>query len=462
MDKDINKQEITETSEKHARPDGRPRHARQDESAQHEKHGQSDQQEKHGQGSGHAKPVKKKHRFLKAMLLIILLLLVAIAGTVYYLYKTAEDSLAVVFTEESPSVEFGGEYSAMDFVKSNEGKVTPEAEMLDAESTGEKQLTYTVTKPVLNGILNPSKEFTLTYTVTDSVPPLMIWSGDGAVLERGTKFDINDVIAYGDNADPVPKVEVKGKVDMEVNGSYPLHVTVSDASGNKTEWDLTVEVADQVPPYENNAPRTDFGDFVSAYAGEGRVFGIDVSAWQDEIDFDAVKAAGCEFVMIRIGYGSGSDSEIDKQFYSNLKGAKEAGLKVGVYFYSYDSMEEEARASAAWIAEKLEGEELDLPVAFDWEDFSSFQTYGMSFADLNGLYDAFADELSKSGYDCMLYGSKVYLEKVWEDTDVRPVWLAHYTEKTDYKGPFAIWQASCTGRIDGIDGDVDLDILYVD
>ena len=60
----------------------------------------------------------------------------------------------------------------------------------------------------------------------------------------------------------------------------------------------------------------------------------------------------------------------------------------------------------------------------------------------------------------MLYGSKKYLEKAWTKTDTRPVWLAHYTEKTDYEGPFMLWQASCTGRIPGIEGNVDMDILY--
>ena len=60
----------------------------------------------------------------------------------------------------------------------------------------------------------------------------------------------------------------------------------------------------------------------------------------------------------------------------------------------------------------------------------------------------------------MLYGSKLRLEKVWDDTDTRPVWLAHYTDKTDYNGPYMMWQASSTGNIDGISGDVDMDILY--
>ena len=117
----------------------------------------------------------------------------------------------------------------------------------------------------------------------------------------------------------------------------------------------------------------------------------------------------------------------------------------------------------------------------------------MSFADLNALYDAFADELANGTaadaegeaeatdaedaaatdaaegatdeaaaptYEPMLYSSKNPLEKVWTDLDTRPIWLAHYTDKTDYKGPYKVWQASCTGRIDGIGGDVDMDILY--
>ena len=118
------------------------------------------------------------------------------------------------------------------------------------------------------------------------------------------------------------------------------------------------------------------------------------------------------------------------------------------------------RAAADWIVEQLDGEKLDLPVAFDWEDFGRFQTYKMNFATLNRMYDAFADQLSKSGYDCMLYSSKIFLEDVWKDTDKRPVWLAHYTDKTDYDGPYLIWQASSTGRISGIKGAVDMDIMY--
>lgn len=406
-------------------------------------------------------PKKKKKRSpLKILLALILLLAAGVGGSVAYMYKTAEASLDLKFTEENPVVEFEGDYPSVNYVSEWTGDVAPAQSKLDTDSLGDKTISYTVTQPVLRGLFNPSKEFTLSYTVVDTVAPLQLWSGDGTVLERGGKFDIQNVIAYGDNADPAPEVKLDGKVNMDENGDYPLHVTVTDASGNSTDWDLTVTVADSLPSWEDNSPRTPFGDFAEEYKGGGRSFGIDVSAWQDEIDFKAVKKAGCEFVIIRIGYSENGSMTLDKRFEENFKKAKEAGLKVGVYAFSYDRSEEEVRAVADQVIEKLGGESLDLPVAFDWEDFGAFQSYGMSFHDLNGLYDAFADELAKSGYECMLYGSKVRLEKVWDDTDTRPVWLAHYIDKTDYKGPYILWQASCTGNIDGIGGDVDLDILY--
>ena len=407
-------------------------------------------------------PRQKNSRLLKAILIIIMLLLLMIAASVFYFYRTTEDSLSLSFTGDDISVEFGGEYPAMDYVADSVGDVTPAAELLAADALGEGSMVYTVTKPILGGLLAPAREFTLSYRVTDSTPPLILWSGDGAVLARGTKFDINDVIAYGDNADPEPSVAVDGKVDMGEEGIYPLRVTVTDASGNSTDCRLSLEVADAPPSYSGSAERTKFKDFVKAYKGDGRVFGIDVSAWQEDVDFEAVKASGCSFVIIRAGWSDKGAVTADSCFEQNLKGAREAGLKVGVYLYSYDRSEEEVRASARQLSELLGGSPLDLPVAFDWEDFGHFQTYRMSFKELNDLYDCFADELAESGYDCMLYGSRNYLEKVWEKTDVRPVWLAHYTDKTDYEGPYMIWQASCTGSIKGIKGNVDMDIMYED
>ena len=405
------------------------------------------------------KPEKKRHP-IRTLLILILLLAAAAGGTAAYLYKTTEASLSVKFSKTSPEVEFGTDCPALDYVSKWTGDIVPAKATLDTQTIGAKTITYTVSQPILKGLFTPSREFTLNYSVVDSAAPQVLWSGDGAMIELGTKFDIQNVIAYGDNADPAPKVNVDGKVDTENIGSYPLHVTVTDASGNSTDWDLTVNVVESIPQYEDDSEPTPFGNFVAAYKGGGKSFGIDVSAWQDEIDFEAVRKAGCEFVIMRIGYSEDGSMTVDKRFDENFRKAKAAGLKIGVYLFSYDNSEEKIRSSASQVIEKLGGESLDLPIAFDWEDFSHFQTYGMSFSDVNKLYDVFADEMSQAGYGCMLYSSKTYLEKVWEDTDIRPVWLAQYIDKADYKGSYILWQASSTGKIDGIGTDVDMNVLY--
>ena len=398
--------------------------------------------------------------------MVVALFVIIAAGAVLYRYRSIKDSISLDLSHNDFTVEFGDELAAMDYVTAASGDVSASKKMLDTSSLGDKSVVFTVSKPVLGDLLEASGSYTMNYTVKDTVSPLMFWSGDGVVLSKGEKFNISDVIAYGDNADPEPHVEYKGKIDTDKAGDYPLHVIVTDASGNKTEWDMTVTVSEEPPVFEEIEAGDDegmkFSSFRKKYRGKGRSFGIDVSSWQEDIDFEAVKKAGCEFVIIRVGFSTGDDeiATLDNRFRENMKKAKAAGLKTGVYLYSYDSSEEMVRASADWVVEQLGGEKPDLPVAFDWEEFGAFQTYKISFADLNRMYDAFADQLSKSGYDCMLYSSLRYLEDVWEDTDKRPVWLAHYTESTDYKGPYMIWQASATGRIKGIKGDVDLDILY--
>jgi GH25 family lysozyme M1 (1,4-beta-N-acetylmuramidase) len=144
---------------------------------------------------------------------------------------------------------------------------------------------------------------------------------------------------------------------------------------------------------------------------------------------------------------------------SNIDNATAAGLKVGIYFYSEDNNTDDVRDHARWIAGLLAGRKLDFPIAFDWEDFEHFQSYGMSIDDLNELYEAFADELSLYGLDTMLYSSKNFLEFFWTNDYHRPVWLAHYVDQTDYAGEYKIWQR-CYGKIAGINADTDFNILY--
>lgn len=301
--------------------------------------------------------------------------------------------------------------------------------------------------------------------VRDIEAPVVFISGDGAQLYTGSyegeEFDILDIISYGDNVDPRPILTTKGEVDVSRPGFYKVEASLEDSSGNKTSWDLTVEVSDDIPESRPSEYYYPFDQFLSDYAGYNVMYGIDISSWQGDIDFEAVKNAGCEFVIIRIGFSYQGKFTLDNKFEQNLQRAKDAGLKVGIYHFSYDNNEADLLDALNNIFSLLHGTKLDLPIIFDWEDFGCFNEYEMSFRDLNRLYDFFSDEVHRHGYECMLYGSQYYLDTVWAHTDTRPIWLAQYNDHPTYDGQFEMWQLTDSGRIDGIDGNVDLNLMYL-
>ncbi len=303
------------------------------------------------------------------------------------------------------------------------------------------------------------------YTVSDTTAPVLLNMGVSPYVKQGEPFDLSKIVGYADNYDSSPVLSYEGTVDTEIIGNYSITASVTDSSGNQTSWDMNVVVLSEIPepaPSDNNDnDGTQFTDFINTYSGDNRKFGIDVSAWQGDIDFNAVKDAGCEFVIIRMGYFY-DEINIDDWYAENIRKAREAGLEVGVYFYTTLNSADSVKELAEYIAEQLDGQELDFPVAFDWEEFTTFQEYGMSVHFLNELFNLFAIEMENYGYSAMLYSSKNFLNNFWINEYKHPVWLAHFVDETDYDGGYFMWQASSTGRIDGIDGYVDMNILYTD
>ena len=316
--------------------------------------------------------------------------------------------------------------------------------------------------------IHDGSEFTaeLKYNVVDTTPPLIINNGWDTRHLVGTDFNIEEYVGYGDNYDKKPVLTYTGEVDKDTVGLYPLTATVTDSSGNSSEFDITIQVLSEITDEPDETPRVDFKDFIKQYDNGNVKFGIDVSTWQGDIDFDAVKKAGCDFVIMRIGcwYNTYDEVRIDDCYEANIKNAKAAGLDVGVYFYTTDSTEKGMKERAKWIADTLGGKKLDYPIALDWEEWTNFQEFEMSLHDLNEVYRVFSDEMDKYGYSAMLYSSRNLLRSIWNDDskNLNPVWLAHFVDETDYEGDYAIWQASCWGRIDGISGDVDMNIQYLD
>ena len=112
----------------------------------------------------------------------------------------------------------------------------------------------------------------------------------------------------------------------------------------------------------------------------------------------------------------------------------------------------------------IDGDKLDFPIVFDWESWTYFNSMEMNLHMLNEMFDEFSKTLKEAGYESMLYASEYYLNNVWLDLKNYDIWIAKYSEKmpeiTNGNNKFKMWQNTCTGKIDGINSDVDLDIYY--
>ncbi len=322
----------------------------------------------------------------------------------------------------------------------------------ESTSTTTEETTTTTTTTTTTAIIAP---------LVDTEPPILLNGGWGTKILKGTEFVLDKYVGFADFYDATPTLSYTGTVNTEVCGTYPITAIITDDAGNAYSWKLNITVVESMPSGGGggSSPRLSFDSFMAKHTEEGIRFGIDVSRWQEDVDFEAVKAAGCSFVIMRIGYYY-DEINMDEYYQQNIAAAKAAGLDVGVYLYTIANTREEIKANAAWIAEQLDGMQLDFPVAFDWERFGHFQEFEMSIRDLNELYILFDEEMQRYGYSTMLYSSKNYLENFWYVQEDYPVWLAHYTSETDYTGDYMLWQRSCVGRIDGIAGDVDFNILY--
>lgn len=305
----------------------------------------------------------------------------------------------------------------------------------------------------------------ITYNVVDNTPPVFISAATSRTVKVLDDYYPCNEIVFGDNYDRNPTCEIDGFYDLTTTGIYKVEYVIKDSSNNETRKYLNINVVDEISSNSNNNKNKTtlpIEAVIESKKNENTMIGIDVSRWQENIDFQSVKNAGIEFVIMRMGINSDIDKDIsmDSYFRQNIEGAKNAGLKVGVYVYSAATSIDKALEHARWTVDALAGERLDFPIAFDWENWSKFRKYGISIHDLDETFNAFASELKRNGYDSMLYSSKFYLENIWQNKMNLPVWLAHYTNETNYQGDYFLWQMSNIGRVPGIKGNVDIDILY--
>ena len=195
-------------------------------------------------------------------------------------------------------------------------------------------------------------------------------------------------------------------------------------------------------------------------------FGIDVSHYQDFIDWQAVKNAGVEFAFIRAGYRGYTEGVLyeDTMYRDNIEGATEAGIEVGVYFFSQAVNAEEAEEEAGFTLNLIKDYPVNV-VVYDLEISSEEERAYDNDQDVNtAAAYAFAKKIKDSGYTPLIYGSKnfFYHEVRMEDLqDLSGFWLASYGKDTpEFPYVFEMWQYSCTGEIDGISTNVDLNIRF--
>ena len=399
-----------------------------------------------------------KKKVIIIISVVVGILLLSIVGYFLYRYirvKTAKVEIKLV---ENLEAEFADTLRVSSFIESINGKIVDDY-VIDTEKLGKKDINFEYVND--DGI---KIKYSYVIDVVDKEAPL-IWLGKSYNVTKGSSDNLLDKIMCGDNYDSNPKCIIEGEYDLDKVGSYKLVFRAEDSSGNKSEKNFTLNVNEPKKGGSSNTEKvtTAFSDVVKDYKNDDTQIGIDVSKWQGDIDFSKLKAAGVEFVIIRVGSSNGLNGEnfVDSKFIQNIKNANAVGVPVGIYFYSYASTIDRAISDAKWIIKQIKDYKVDLPIAFDWENWGSFNKFDVSFFGLTNIAKGFMDTVKDAGYDAMLYSSKTYLENIWMPT-LYPIWLAHYTKNTNYTGDYSFWQMCSNGRVDGISGNVDINIRYIE
>ena len=275
----------------------------------------------------------------------------------------------------------------------------------------------------------------------------------GSGTGQHTKGNAADICCYGQDGQPISSKVVCCKAQdtgfrgiANITAAYQYtHVDVRPNG----KW-----YGDEV---HGNNTVTD--DFYKYFGGED-MKGIDVSVHNGNIDWQKVKNAGIDFAILRAGYGRLA-SQKDERFEQNYSGAKAAGIPIGAYWYSYAMSEDEARLEADVFLSIIKGKQFEFPVYYDVEEKKQF---ALGKEKVSAIMRAFLERVEAAGYFVGLYGSASSLTTHTAD-DIKSrytIWLAHWVNQTSYGGAYGIWQHSEKGRVDGINGNVDLDIGYKD
>ncbi len=405
--------------------------------------------------------MKKKIIILSIIVFLLIICILSVLAYKNYQTKKEEEKIKnatiIVELKEDKILRFGEEAKVSDFIDNINGNIIKDYD-IDSSKLGKKTVEFEYINDE-----NIKIPYSYEIEVIDDIAPYVMLGTSYSVT---TNFNstLEEKILCADNYDDEPFCEVQGVYDTKTVGKYNLNFYAKDLSGNETNIPFVLNVTK--PSSSSGSSSSGGGYFqlssaIEKFKNDKTLIGVDVSSWQGDIDFAKVKEAGVEFAMVRVGskWGFDKDFFLDSKFHQNMKGFNDVGIPVGAYFYSYARNEEEAKEEAEWLLENIKGYKVELPIAFDFEDWNNYNKYKMSLYRLNKNAQTFIDTVEKAGYTGMIYGSVSKFNKLLEVKD-RNVWVAHYTSKADYSKSYQMWQFSASGSVPGIPSAVDLDVMY--
>ena len=243
--------------------------------------------------------------------------------------------------------------------------------------------------------------------------------------------------------------------------------TFVDVYGQEYEAELLEDVPECPYDYSRLTEKNGYQYYTDESGDISSTLGIDVSRYQPEIDWQQVKASGIDFVMIRVGYrGYGEEGRLveDECFRSHIGGALDAGLDVGVYFFSQAVNDEEAKEEARFVLERVKDYTLTYPVVFDTEEIKDAEarTDGLSKEQFTRNCKVFCDAIKEAGYDTMIYANMKWMAFTLDLSELAAYdfWYADYEPLPQCPYDFRMWQYTESGTVPGVGGNVDVNVWF--
>lgn len=294
--------------------------------------------------------------------------------------------------------------------------------------------------------------------------------GDTVQIEPGylspDDFDFWDLYPEA-TATPMPE-EPEETEEPEDDPATDGKHTLVETSDGKEEWVL---ISPYLPKSEYDYTKLVCQSNLMKYYEDGRqvsYVGADLSKYNDYVDFVKLKKAGVNFVMLRVGsrgYGTGQ-LMLDDYYTENIKRATDAGLEVGLYFFSQAINKDEAIEEAKMVLDNIGEYAITYPIAFDMELISNdtARIDNLTREERTNIAKAFLETIEDAGYKPMLYGNKEWLIKKVDLSKLTDydVWLSQPGDLPDYPYEFSMWQYTNSAAVDGVAGYTNLNISFID